>query len=385
VVSYALNNSATATQALTANQSASDSFTIQVTDGVATKSVDAVFAITGANDAPVIATSTQQFQQGQAATANLFNIQTVVSDVDGPVSEITNYIFATHQDGDADYSQFTINSSTGQIGLTAVGAEAIAADAIRSDYILHVQAQDKYGAVSAAQAIDIHVNMAVDTVHNSATLPGAMSDWDIEPITKPSETGDTSVSDGFLMINHADPLITIKIPASVPKLTFADGSIWTLSNDASTATGTIKDATTSAFANHSIKVADGTTENTIIDILPNGNYSITGASDSVSDPYLGAQDNFRRDALQVHANLSQAKFTNTNNGLQMVLKDVSNITTGTTVMNEIEVINFNDATLLVAAAGGYSSADVAKQVATDNHLSQTNLYIYTPLNDVYHI
>ena len=54
VVTYTLNNSATATQALTAGQLVSDSFgVIQVTDGIATAQSGTIsFAITGSNDGP---------------------------------------------------------------------------------------------------------------------------------------------------------------------------------------------------------------------------------------------------------------------------------------------------------------------------------------------
>ncbi|WP_369921082.1 DUF4347 domain-containing protein [Marinomonas polaris] len=53
VVSYVLNNNDSDTQTLVVGQSVTDSFTIQVTDGNATKSTSAVFNITGANDAPI--------------------------------------------------------------------------------------------------------------------------------------------------------------------------------------------------------------------------------------------------------------------------------------------------------------------------------------------
>jgi len=55
VVSYALDNDLTATQALTAGQTVSETFAIQVTDGAATADAQAVFTIQGSNDAPVLA------------------------------------------------------------------------------------------------------------------------------------------------------------------------------------------------------------------------------------------------------------------------------------------------------------------------------------------
>lgn len=51
-----LNNSLSSTQALTAGQSVSDSFTLQVTDTAFTSSIVPVFAIIGSNDAPELTT-----------------------------------------------------------------------------------------------------------------------------------------------------------------------------------------------------------------------------------------------------------------------------------------------------------------------------------------
>jgi VCBS repeat-containing protein len=372
---------------LAKDQQVSQSMSVTSQDGTGAGTVSVT--ITGTNDAPVIAPATIQFQQGQAAIPNLYNIAATATDVDGPLSEI-RYLFATHQDGDADYSQFTINPSTGQISLTPTGAQAIAADAIRSDYILHVQAQDNYGygLPSDPQAIDIHVNMAIDNVHKTATLPGAMSDWDIEPILKPDETGESSVSDGYLMINHADPLIAIRVPADVPLLNFSDGTQLTLSNSATSATGTITDTSIDVSKNHYIKIADGTTENTIIELLPNGKYTITGASDTVVDPDLGPATNFRSDTLMVNVNQSQASFTKVGNNLQMVIN--ANGATGTVLMNEIEAIHFKDKTVLVAAPAASNLSTVFNSFNGFSSLDDADKYlvahpndIFVPLSDVY--
>ncbi len=54
VLSYRLNNSDSATQALTAGQSVTESFDIQVTDGNSTARTTAVFNLQGSNDAPTV-------------------------------------------------------------------------------------------------------------------------------------------------------------------------------------------------------------------------------------------------------------------------------------------------------------------------------------------
>ena len=54
VVGYALDDALAATQALDDGDEVTETFTIQVTDGDATNTADAVFTINGSNDAPTI-------------------------------------------------------------------------------------------------------------------------------------------------------------------------------------------------------------------------------------------------------------------------------------------------------------------------------------------
>ena len=364
---------------LTAGQQVFDEFTVTSADGTATGKVR--INITGTNDAPVLSSSNPtsvDIMQGQAATPNLMQIK--ATDADGPDSGIV-FEFATHQAGDADYSQFTIDSKTGQINMLATGAQAIAADSTVTDYLFHVQAHDALGAISQTQTVDVHVNMAVHS-DNTATLPGGIGDWDIAPVTK--DQAGTTVSDGFLLISHADPLITIHLPANVNKLTFDGGGILRLSNDAGAALGHISDITEGSFAKHAINISPETTENTIIDILPNGDYTIVGASDSVYDKDLGTVDNYRRDVVNVDVNKAQSQFSLSADGqyVQMVLRDpTTNAITGTTLLRDIEAVQFKDATVLLAAGKGYlTEADAI----ANNDVSQSNVYIYEPLHSVYH-
>ena len=363
---------------LTAGQQVFDQFTVTSSDGTAIGTVR--INITGTNDAPVLSSSNPtsvDIMQGQAATANLMQIK--ATDADGPDSGIV-FEFATHQAGDADYSQFTIDSKTGQINMLATGAQAIAADSTVTDYLFHVQAHDA-GDISQTQTVDVHVNMAVHS-DNTATLPGGIGDWDIAPVTK--DQAGTTVSDGFLLISHADPLITIHLPANVNKLTFDGGGILRLSNDAGAALGHISDITEGSFAKHAINISPETTENTIIDILPNGDYTIVGASDSVYDKDLGTVDNYRRDVVNVDVNKAQSQFSLSADGqyVQMVLRDpTTNAITGTTLLRDIEAVQFKDATVFLAAGNGYLGA--ADAIA-NNDVSQSSAYIFEPLTSVYH-
>lgn len=73
-VQYALNDSDADTQALAAGASATDSFTLRVTDGSATASVAAVFQISGSNDAPQPVDDVASVTAGAgAATGNVLS------------------------------------------------------------------------------------------------------------------------------------------------------------------------------------------------------------------------------------------------------------------------------------------------------------------------
>ena len=98
VVSYALNNTSAATQALTANQAVTDSFTVQVTDGVATSSVAASFAITGSNDAPTVSTPTTITLDDTSAT-DTFSDQTGTLSASDPENSTLTYGISTGTTG----------------------------------------------------------------------------------------------------------------------------------------------------------------------------------------------------------------------------------------------------------------------------------------------
>jgi len=72
VVSYSLNNSATATQSLTSYQSVSDNFgSIQITDGSATAlTSELIFSITGSNDAPTVSATNPSAMLVEAGGTN---------------------------------------------------------------------------------------------------------------------------------------------------------------------------------------------------------------------------------------------------------------------------------------------------------------------------
>ena len=109
VVSYALNDSDTDTQALTAAQSVTDSFTVQVTDGTATQTVNAVFSITGANDQPAITgTGTGSVTEDTSVTNNHITTSgtLTISDQDQNQSS-----FVAQQSYAGTYGTFTLDAA----------------------------------------------------------------------------------------------------------------------------------------------------------------------------------------------------------------------------------------------------------------------------------
>lgn len=83
VLSYALDNAKAATQALAAGQAVNDSFTVQVTDGAATATASASFAITGANDtllAPTTLSTIALTPSGGTVVANTLNSTNTATD-----------------------------------------------------------------------------------------------------------------------------------------------------------------------------------------------------------------------------------------------------------------------------------------------------------------
>ncbi|MFZ4800739.1 MAG: VCBS domain-containing protein [Chlorobium sp.] len=104
VVSYLLNNNLPATQALTAGQPVTDTFTVQVTDGSRTATVPVVFQITGANDAPSVTVGT--------ATATLTEAGGVGNVIPG-ISTSSITLVKGDVDGTATYDQVAMTAGAG--------------------------------------------------------------------------------------------------------------------------------------------------------------------------------------------------------------------------------------------------------------------------------
>ncbi|MEI6986761.1 MAG: VCBS domain-containing protein, partial [Rhodospirillaceae bacterium] len=94
VVSYALSNTFAATEALTSGQSVTDSFAVQVTDGLLSQTANAVFTIQGANDAPVVAAALTSTANKGASSLTL-NLLSGARDPDtGDTLAVTNVTYS---------------------------------------------------------------------------------------------------------------------------------------------------------------------------------------------------------------------------------------------------------------------------------------------------
>ncbi|MCX5938461.1 MAG: VCBS domain-containing protein, partial [Cyanobium sp. LacPavin_0920_WC12_MAG_62_9] len=190
VVTYTLDNSANATQSLTAGQSASDSFgSIQVTDGSATTLSNAlVFSITGSNDVPVVANAALAREGTVVEAGHLDN---------GTASAGTTSVSGTLAASDVDsgatrtwsiagtpsttYGAIAINSSTG-VWTYALDNTKAATQALKEGQSVNetftARVTDDFGAY-VDQTITVSVNGTNDvpTVTNSATaLSGSVTE-----------------------------------------------------------------------------------------------------------------------------------------------------------------------------------------------------------------
>jgi len=85
----------------------------------------------------------------------------------------------------------------------------------------------------------------------------------------------------------------------------------------------------------------------------------------------------RRDVVHMNANMSQASFASVKVGQDDFVKlDIYNsnhVVTGTSLLRDIEAVQFNDATVLLATANGYLDAN---QAALNNDVSLSNVWIF---------
>jgi hypothetical protein len=300
------------------------------------------------------------------------------SDIDTGDSVVSYAL--SRQNGDADASYFTVNSSTGEVTYSLAGAISSAVDAVDvynnttgasgadglmdTPYSIHVIATDSYGGYST-QAIAVNVYMAVSSsTDTSASLPYTSSSWSFAPHTTTS--GGETVSDGFNLTNTTYSGIYLSLSDTVTSVAFTSGSL-ALSNDGST--GTITDTSSSG---NSISITSGTVENTLMKVLAASTQTITGTTDSEADTGLGALTNYRDDTLKItDAAFSASTFSMSGDNLLITMA-----TGGVKTVTEVEAVKFSDGTTVrVVGADGYASFTEAMSQDNTSHANNGN-YIY---------
>ncbi|MEO5331950.1 MAG: VCBS domain-containing protein, partial [Magnetococcus sp. YQC-5] len=121
VVSYHLDDADTDTQGLTSGQSVTDSFTIRVTDGNTTQSVNAVFSITGGNDTPVgvndTASAVEKGGNANAAAGHHATGNVLMNDTDVDATGATKTVIALRTGTEASGT-----GTLGTVGSALIGA-----------------------------------------------------------------------------------------------------------------------------------------------------------------------------------------------------------------------------------------------------------------------
>jgi len=193
IISYSLENNATATQALTEGQAATDAFgSIRAISGYDIARSDLIaFAITGGNDAPTVTSPTfVYFADNSTDTAYIMT---------GTDPESSNLSYAIS--GGTDAALFAINSRTGAISfITAPDYEAPSDANADNTYVINVVAID--GALSGAdktvRILVTNENEAPTAVTLANTIPSLPENTVRSSSIK---VADIIISDDLLGIN----------------------------------------------------------------------------------------------------------------------------------------------------------------------------------------
>ena len=250
---------------------------------------------------------------------------------------------------------FAINSQTGAISLTKVGAEALASYA--QPYTLSVQASDSSTGGSDTQSFTINVQNAVNG--SSAQVPGNISDWSISP-------AQVGAGNGFLLVSNADSNLIVQLPSTVTSLTFDNGTVGlSSSGDADHAVGNITISAADTQNNPTITIATGTLENSVVFLPSTGSATVVGTAFTQFSPFDGTSVAIRSDQVDIVGNQANAVFTAGLNNT-VTLKIYSNSAhTGaplsTTILSRVEAVNFLDGsgqvigTTAIVGAGAYAT------------------------------
>ena len=331
---YNLSDTNTAVQALHANQTLTDTFTVTSIDGT---SKQVTVTINGTEDAPTIGSHTDvTIVQGQEGVQVVDKFNAVDPEGDTVAFSLTG----------TNSSLFVIDP-TGQITLTAAGSAYVASQVgtegatgdVTFNLTVHALGSN---SVESTQAVTITVDMAQKS-STAASLPGSISDWSI-----------ASNGAGFVLTDLSSLTTTpvtpvqVSLSSSVTSLTFSDGTINLVDGTAGAA-----DRITigSGFADVKLTLAPSA-DNTLIVLndahVGSGHSEVTGGAGT---------DTVRIVSTMTMADL--ASFSIDGGWLKVTSQ------TGDTWMKDVERIEFANTdgtvhtTVRIVGANGYASLSAA--------------------------
>jgi len=263
---YLYQPNAGAVDMLDEGDSATDSFTLGVSDGTASTTQGLTVNLTGADDAPVITSAATGTVAENAATSTVAYTVTA-DDPDGDAS-------LSYSLSGTDASAFSINSSNGEITLNS------AADfETQSSYSINVGVSDDGGATTVSEAVVINVTdqndaptasggtvtVAADTTYSFQISDFGFSDVDASSDTLQSVRIDTLPMVGTFILSGVAVLAGDEI--AVADITAGNLAFITAA-----------DAAGAGYASFTYSVSDGTAYSaTPATMTVNAGYSLTGS------------------------------------------------------------------------------------------------------------
>jgi len=344
--SFTLDPTHSSYKHLAAGGSTTVSLSYLVSDGATSTPNTLTFQIAGVNNAPTVSAITASATEaGDSVAVDALQGASDVDDGDTAKLTVANVVASSLPYGvtyDAANHKFVVDPSNPAFNHLGAGQTAT----VTVNYLL------SDGVATTPNTITFNVGSIIAANGLSATLPGNLGDWDIQPAMV--ITGSGQSSDGFIVSKHSDANVAFKIPSTVGSLYFKTGSTTnaTLSLSHLNGVGVIDD-TANSTNSHTLTVATGALESAVIVESKTGNQTIVGATDSSA-----STSNFRSDTLKItDAASGDASFSTSADNQTITLTIAGG---GTKVLKDIESVQFTDKTIRLVGASGYANLDEAK-------------------------
>ena len=259
---------------LKAGQTATDTFTVQVSDGTTTTSADVNVTLTGSNDGPVVEVSNVTTGEDSPVTGHV-----VASDVDG---DSLSYSFGTDASGqpittlDTTNGSVTINPATGEYTFTPNDhADRLDAGQSATDSFT-VQVSD--GTTTTSQSVNVTINGSDDATVVTGTVDlGSMKE----------DSGSVTFTQAQLLGNATDvddSLHVANVSADGGTLVDNGNGTWTFTPD--------KDFSGTISVSYDVVTDDGdvTRDHASLAVEGVADGAAITAADVVIDRALGAND-----------------------------------------------------------------------------------------------